>query len=162
MGSSPHAYKYFFFIFESYFYVSSFYISVISLSSYKICSLSSCFPPFALQRFCSNLIKSPEPVQATPKSNRKVGRPRKLFEDKKKDAQYKEADEICNNHSLPALLRAVCLAARREKMIHAAAIFEELREDTDYRALKLREAKKFFEKYPSKIHKSSSSCTHQH
>ena len=106
------------------------------------------------------MIKSPE--AETPKGTRKVGRPRKLFEDKGKDAQYKEADEICSNHSLPALLRAVCLAARREKMIHAAAIFEELREDTDYRALKLREAKKFFEKYPSKIHKSSSSCTHQH
>ena len=104
-----------------------------------------------LQTFVANLITSPKPVQDTPKSNRSVGRPRKLFQDKGPDAQYKEADEICSQHSLPALLRAVCLAARREKMVHAAAIFEELREDTNNRALKLRKAKKFFEKYPSMI-----------
>ena len=79
------------------------------------------------------------------------GRPKKLFEDKGPDAQYKEAEEICSKYSLPALIRAVCLAARREKMVHAAAIFEELREDTNNRALKLRKEKKFFEKYPRKI-----------
>ena len=104
-----------------------------------------------MQTFVSNLITSPEPVQATPKNKRSVGRPRKLFHDKGDNGQYREANEICSKHSLPSLIRAVCLAARREKMIHAAAIFDELQEETDSHALMLRKAKKFYEEYPRKI-----------
>ena len=108
---------------------------------------------FALQKFCSNLIESPEPVQATPEAKRRPGRPRKLFSDKKPDSQYREGSEILSalsKYSFEAIIRALALHCRREKKIHAAAIFHELEDDTDFRALRLRQAKKFFEEYPRK------------
>ena len=104
-----------------------------------------------------NLITSPDKVEeeATPKSKRGPGRPKKLFEEKKPDSQYREACEILSTldkYSFEAIIRAMSLFARREKKIHAAAIFHELEEDTDFRALRLRKAKKFFEEYPRKIY----------
>ena len=109
-----------------------------------------------LQTFVANLITSPKiEADATPKANKRgPGRPKKLFDDKKPDSQYREASEILTkleNYSFESIIRALSLFARREKKIHAAAIFHELEEDTDCRALRLRQAKKFYEEYPRKI-----------
>ena len=110
-----------------------------------------------LQTFVVNLITCPETVDdeaVTPKVPRKMGRPKKLFDEKKPDSQYREACEILTkleNYSFESIIRALSLFARREKKIHAAAIFHELEEDTDCRALRLRQAKKFYEEYPRKI-----------
>ena len=127
-----------------------FFDILLCLSFQPICILNC----FDLQKFCSNLIRSPEHDQATPKTSRGVGRPKKLFEEKGPNAQYREASEILSTldkYSFEAIIRALSLLARKEKKIHAAAIFHELEEDTDCRALRLRQAKKFFEEYPRKI-----------
>ena len=83
-------------------------------------------------------------------SSKGPGRPAKLFKDKGPDAKYKEASEILEKYSLDAIIRAATLGSRRKNYVHAASIFQHLEEETDFNALRLRKAKKFFENHPRK------------
>ena len=106
---------------------------------------------FALQGFLFNKISLPSPK----KSPKKVGAPRKSYEDKKPDSQTREAGKILEDWPPAAIFRAATLAAHRAGMKNAEFIYRELEKDTEETAKELREAKKFSKDHKSMISISS-------